>query len=147
LHKFNKLNRQQHEDLIRNLLALRTTDTLPAERSASYKNRFMVKTGDSIVTVKAEHIHHFISEDGLVLLVNQIGKRFPVDHTLDQLEPLLDPTHFFRINRRIILHIDSVKKAGTYFNSRLLVHATHLDGDNAIVSRDRVPDFKAWLNG
>lgn len=138
LNKYYKLSKQQHEELIRNMLELRSGN--------AYKNRFMVKLGDHIVTVKTENIHHFISEDGVVLLVNETGKRFPLDYTLDQLDPLLDPNSFFRINRKIIVHINSVQKAVSFFNSRLKVHSTHIHEEDAVVSRERVSNFKDWLN-
>ena len=89
---------------------------------------------------------HFKAEDGIVLLVNQFGKRYPVDYTMDQLEPLLDPAIFFRINRKAYVNIENVKKVGQFFNSRLKVSTNHLDGDDAVVSRERVGNFKEWLN-
>ena len=64
---------------------------------------------------------------------------------LDQLEALLDPTEFFRINRQVIIGINSIQKSGAYFNSRLKISAQLLHPDNSIVSRERVNDFKAWL--
>jgi DNA-binding LytR/AlgR family response regulator len=82
----------------------------------------------------------------LVLLVNKQGKRYPVDYNLDQLEQILNPDLFFRINRKIILNIESVKKISNYFNGRLILQIDYLEGDNAIVSRDRVGDFKGWLS-
>lgn len=146
LNKFNKLNRQQHKELIRNLMNL-SSEGISRPPANACKNRFMVKIGETIVSIKTEEIHHFIAEDGLVFLAHFSGKRYPVDYTLDQLEPLLNPVQFFRINRKIILHFEAVKKVGTYFNSRLIVHCSHIEGDNAVVSRDRVSDFKSWLNG
>ena len=47
-----------------------------------FKNRFMVKIGDTISSVKTEEISHFISEDGVVLLVTN-NKRYVIDYTLD----------------------------------------------------------------
>ena len=113
--------------------------------SRQYKSRFMVRMGENIFPVLAGDIVHFISDDPLVLLVSKQAGRYPVDYTLDQLETLLDPMQFFRINRKVILNIDSVAKAGNYFNSRMKVSAMHLPDDAAIVSRERVGGFKEWL--
>lgn len=110
-----------------------------------YKSRFMIKTGETIVSVKTSDISHFIFEDGLVILVTKTNNRYPVDFVLDQLEQMLDPAEFFRINRKVIIGINSIQKSGTYFNSRLKVTAPLLEADNSIVSRERVNDFKAWL--
>lgn len=138
INKFNRLSRQQHEQLVQNLINIRPQST--------FKTRFMVKLGENIVSIKTDEIDHFKAEDGIVLLVNQLGKRYPVDYTMDQLEPLLDPAVFFRINRKAYVNIENVKKVGQFFNSRLKVSTNHLDGDDAVVSRERVGNFKEWLN-
>ena len=138
INKFNRLSRQQHEQLVQNLINIRPL--------SSFKTRFMVKLGENIVSIKTDEIDHFKAEDGIVLLVNQLGKRYPVDYTMDQLEPLLDPAIFFRINRKAFVNIENVKKVGQFFNSRLKVATNHLVGDDAVVSRERVGNFKEWLN-
>jgi DNA-binding LytR/AlgR family response regulator len=61
------------------------------------------------------------------------GNRYAIDYTLDQLENLLQPKDFFRINRKVILHIQSIEKVSTYFNSRLSIATKFLDGDARIV--------------
>lgn len=111
-----------------------------------FKSRFMIKMGENIVSVKSEDIAHFEFEDGLSLLVTNTGNRYPVDYTLDKLEGLLDPSVFFRINRKVILHINSIRKISAYFNSRLKVVAPNLANENCIVSRERVLEFKQWLD-
>jgi len=111
-----------------------------------YKNRFMVKSGDTINSIKTEEIAHFISEDSLVILVTTSGKKYSVDYTLDDLETLIDPDLFFRINRKVIIHINSIQKANSYFNSRLKLNTVSLNDDDCIVSRERVADFKKWLD-
>lgn len=112
-----------------------------------YKNRFMVKIGESIISIKTDEIIHFIAEDGVVLLVNNLNKRYTIDYTLDQLENMIDPNLFFRINRKVIISLNSIQKVATYFNSRLKINSNQLDEDSCIVSRDRVNDFKKWLDG
>lgn len=116
-------------------------------QNSSYKNRFLVKIGDAIIPIKTEEIIHFISEDGMVFLVTKQGKRHPVDYNLDQLERMLDPSLFFRINRKVIVELNSVQKAVSYFNSRLKIKTDLLDEEASVVSRDRVPSFKNWLDG
>lgn len=111
-----------------------------------YKTRFMVKMGDNIVSVKADDVAHFIAEDGIVLLATKAEKRYPVDYTLDQLAEALDPKLFFRINRKVMVNINSIQKINTYFNSRLKLISPGLTDDDCIVSRERVNDFKAWLD-
>jgi len=70
-----------------------------------YKTRFLVKIGQTIDTVQANFVHHFETQDSLSFLITIKGNRYPIDYTLDQLETMLQPKDFFRINRKIILNI------------------------------------------
>jgi DNA-binding LytR/AlgR family response regulator len=111
-----------------------------------HKTRFLVKSGQNITTIQADEIHHFETQDSISFLVTNAGGRYIIDYTLDQLEKILLPKDFFRINRKVILHIQAVEKASTYFNGRLSISAKLLEGDANIVSRERVADFKIWLD-
>ncbi len=138
--KFKKWNLVNQKSLLEQL------SHLYSSFNKQYKTRFMVKMGDQIVSIKAEDILHFIAEDGIVLLMSKDVKRYPVDFTLDQIDEMLDPTVFFRINRKVIININAIQKVTSYFNSRLKVNAIQLSDDSAIVSRDRVSEFKLWLD-
>lgn len=111
-----------------------------------YKNRFLVKTGQAIDSIPVEEVQHFISNEGITFLVNNQGKRFPIDYHLEQLESVLSPQLFFRMNRKVIISLKCIQKVSVYTNSRLIVQTAQLDGDAAIVSRERVNDFKLWLD-
>jgi len=139
VEKFKKFSRDDYSKMIDNIVNSYQV------MNRQYKSRFMIKMGETIVSVKTENISHFIFEDGLVMSATNTNRQYPVDFTLDQLESLLDPSQFFRINRKVIININSIQKTGTYFNSRLKITAPGLLEDNAIVSRERVNDFKEWL--
>jgi DNA-binding LytR/AlgR family response regulator len=111
-----------------------------------YKSRFMVKKGNGIDTIHTQEIHHFETQESISFLITTQGNRYPIDYTMDQLETMLAPADFFRINRKVIFHIQSIEKVQAYFNSRLSISAKLLDGDARIVSRERVSDFKQWLD-
>jgi len=137
--KFRKFSHGQQSLMVDNILqAFRTI-------RKEYKNRFLVRIGENLVSVKTSEIAHFIFEDGVVLLATSNNHLYPVDFTLEQLETMLDPAEFFRINRKVILHINAIQKTGAYFNSRLKIVSALLQDDNSIVSRERVNDFKEWL--
>ena len=111
-----------------------------------YKGRFIVKTGENIEVVQSSDIHHFESKDSLTFLVTNKGKKYIIEYALEQLEKILLPSDFFRINRKTIIHIQSIDKVRTFFNNRLTVSSKYLDTESNIVSRERVPDFKKWLD-
>lgn len=140
LEKFKKITLNYNIGFIQDLASVYQN------QRKGFKNRFMVKLGDTITTVKTDEISHFISEDGMVMLNTTIGKKYPLDFTLDHLENVLDPDSFFRINRKVILHISSVNKVGAFFNSRLKISLESLKDEDGVVSRERVNDFKKWLD-
>ncbi len=111
-----------------------------------YKKRFLVKSGLHMRTIPAEEILYFYSMEKATFAVVQTGKTHLFDHTLEQLEKLLDPAMFFRINRRYIISVDAPADIITYSNSRLkLVLKNCSDGD-VLVSREKVQEFKEWLD-
>ncbi len=139
----DKYDSQQHThqtQMIENMMAAYH------QINKTYKTRFMVKLGQSIETVATEDIHHFDTKESISFLITKGGQRFPVDYTLDQLETFLQPKVFFRINRKVIIQFTSISKVNTYFNGRLAVGTKFLEGDARIVSRERVNDFKLWLD-
>ena len=111
-----------------------------------YKERFLVKVGQQLNYIPITDIAYFYSEDGFVHAQTIQKKRHILDYTLDQLEGVLDPDHFFRINRKIITKLPAIKKIHTYFNSRLKLELIPTPNVEVIVSRDRVGDFKQWLD-
>ncbi len=110
-----------------------------------YKERFMVKVGEQLKFVKTEDIAYFQSEDGYAHLMTWSGEKQIIDFSLDQLRDMLNPKDFKRINRQVVVNIDCIDKVTNYFNSRLKL-ILKPDGNDVVVSRDRVNDFKAWLD-
>jgi two-component system, LytTR family, response regulator LytT len=111
-----------------------------------YKHRFMVKVGNQYKSFNVEEIAYFKSNEGLIYLYGHNGKCYPVEYTIDQLEAILDPVQFFRINRKFMVSVTAVKEIHTYFNSRLLLKSLPADEDQLIVSRERTSSFKRWLD-
>lgn len=111
-----------------------------------YKERFLVRVGQQMIYILVIEVCYFYSEDGLAYAKTGDGKKHLVDYTLEQLEESLNPADFFRINRKIITHINSIVKIAPYFNSRLKLEIKPKTDFEVIVSRERVNDFKKWLD-
>ncbi len=80
---------------------------------------------------------------GNTVAVTLIFSGLPKD--CKSIDSSVSPEFFFRISRKVILHIDSIKKVSPNFNSQLKLSATNLSEADAVVSRERVSDFKSWL--
>jgi DNA-binding LytR/AlgR family response regulator len=146
------------EDLERALSKLRRLRGAPAMdpallhqlletiRPSRHKNRFMVKIGDHVSSVDIQDIDFFFGENKIVWLRHQNGRKYIVDYTLEQLDELLDPQLFFRLNRQYITSLRAIKDAVAYSNSRLKVTLKDpLSDDDILISREKVEAFKGWL--
>ena len=111
-----------------------------------YKKRFMVKIGNQFSTYKVGDIAYFMADDGLIFLYTHKGQKYPIEYTIDQLEEILDPIQFFRINRKYMVSVNAVDEIHTYFNSRLLLKLHPQQDEQIIVSRERTTNFKKWLD-
>ncbi|MFN7118410.1 MAG: LytR/AlgR family response regulator transcription factor [Saprospiraceae bacterium] len=111
-----------------------------------YKERFLVRVGQQMMYILVADINYFYSEDGLAYAKTGDGKKHLIDYTLEQLEENLNPADFFRINRKIITHVNSIVKIAPYFNSRLKLEIKPKAEFEVLVSRERVNDFKKWLD-
>jgi two-component system response regulator LytT len=109
--------------------------------------RFIGRINNQLIYVKARDIAWLQFAKGTTWATTAANQRVPLDYSLDQIEKLLDRNQFFRINRQFIIHIDAIKKITTYYNSRLILQlAPDVDTD-VIISRERVTEFKNWLEG
>ncbi|SNS76366.1 two component transcriptional regulator, LytTR family [Ekhidna lutea] len=121
-------------------------DSLMKALQPSGKERFVVKVGEHLKTVESKNVQLVYSQDKGTYLFTDAGKRFLVDYTLDKVEDLLNPSHFFRISRKFIININFIKDIIAFTNSRLEIVVDHFDEDQIIVARERVGDFKDWLD-
>jgi len=114
--------------------------------SEIYKSRFLVKSGDKFIPVPAEEIAYFSFSDKLTFLTTFSQKRFMLDNTLDELDKMVDPSRFFRLNRQYIAAFSSIKVAHNYFNGKLKVMVNPEIPEGIIVSKERAQSFKSWLS-
>ncbi|WAC10234.1 LytR/AlgR family response regulator transcription factor [Dyadobacter pollutisoli] len=111
----------------------------------SFKTRFLVKIGERIQTVDVQNIAFFYSEDKVTFLQSRAGKKYIIDYTLDELEEMVSPDTFFRLNRKYISAISAIKDVFTYSNSRLKIHLENCADNDILISREKMGAFKSWL--
>ncbi len=140
LKKITKDTRKEHEgeDLIQKL----------AEAGFIKKNkRILVKMGQAIKLIDLENVSYFYSKDKISFAVLPGNKRYPLDQSLDQIEHMVDPVHFFRINRQFIVKMEAIDEMIAYSKSRVKLKMNPPTEEDAIVSKERSPEFKKWLIG
>ncbi|HRB70387.1 MAG: response regulator transcription factor [Flavobacterium sp.] len=111
----------------------------------SYKKRFTVKIGQQLKVIPIEEIECFYSENKGTYVHTTDNRDYLLDQTLELLETELDPKDFYRVSRKFIIPMRAIKEIVLYSNSRLKVVLPTYKGDEVIVSRERVSDFKEWI--
>ena len=110
-----------------------------------YKKRFTVKVGQHLKMIPIDEIECFFSENKGTYAHTTQGRNYLLDTTLENLEDELQPDVFFRINRKFYVNINAIKDMVSYTNSRLQIKLNSYNEQEVIVARERVKDFKLWL--
>lgn len=116
-------------------------------QQSQYKKQFVVKVGEHLKVIPIEQVSYFFSLEKATFVQTRENRRFVLDQTLEQLEKLLDPQQFFRLNRAYLVHHGAIQDIIHYTNSRLktTLAPASPEGD-VLVSRERVSAFRAWLD-
>lgn len=110
-----------------------------------YKERLLIKRGQQLSYLKTESTAYCYADGKLCYAVDFNGSKYLLENNLSQLEEQLQPDNFFRINRHLLVNIESVKKVHTWLGGRLKVEINPSTNAETIVSRERVNGFKEWL--
>ncbi|MBT8253837.1 MAG: LytTR family transcriptional regulator, partial [Bacteroidia bacterium] len=115
----------------------------PAEED--FKKRFSIKVGQHIKLIHTADIECFYSENKGTYLFTKDGRNYLLDTTLDALDNELDPKIFYRVNRKYFININAIQDMISYTNSRIQIKLKRYNEQDVIVARERVKDFKNWL--
>ena len=110
-----------------------------------YRKRFLVKHAQKLVSIEIEEIAYFFSDGRLNFFKTLDNRKFVVDYTMDELEDMLDPQQYFRISRSFYVSINCIDKIEDYFGNRLILQLKPAVEKEALVSREKVTDFKKWM--
>ena len=110
------------------------------------KSRFMVKVGEKIRTIPIADILLFYSFEKATYLHTNSNRNYIIDYSLDELQILLDDALFFRINRKYIVSLEACSQMYAWSNSRLKLDIDGVDDSHIVVAREKVQEFKQWLD-
>lgn len=111
-----------------------------------YKTRFVVKVGEHLRTIEVQSVRYFFSQEKTTFCVTDDNRNHILDYTLEQLEEMLDPSEFYRINRKYLVRSIAIQDIISYTNSRLKLVLKGSQDNDIIVARERVQEFKNWLD-
>ncbi len=109
-----------------------------------YKERFLVRAGKKFYQVFSERIAYIHTQDKVNFITTRENKQYIIDEYLDELEKVLNPTSFFRVNRQFIVSIDAIASLENDYG-KYYVHLLPAKDTAVAVSRSRVQEFKKWL--
>lgn len=112
-----------------------------------FKKRFAVRYGEHLKTINTSDIAYFNTEEKISFLTTFENRRYITDINLENLEAILDPADFFRINRQFIISIHAIAEMYSHTKGRVLVKLKPPSRHETIVSVERSADFKLWIDG
>ncbi len=116
-----------------------------AARHNSEKQVFLVRFRDKIIPVSSDNVAYCYSSNEKVSICTLKGDNYPIERTLESLYGSLSSERFFRANRQFIVSREAIKDISVWFGSRLALNLTVETPERIVVSKARVPEFKAWL--
>jgi len=139
IEKFKKLfvKKESFEDKVSRVIE---------QISQKYKIRFFIKIGSKYQSVPVNDICCFFVEERSTFLKTITGKIYDLDYSLDQILIKVDPSQFFRINRNFLININCIDEIISFSSSRLKLKLKSKTNADLIVSRDKVSEFKRWMD-
>ena len=133
----------------------KTTDLIDilqniANPCKKYRTRFLISGEDKLFTLlytlQVEDIAYFYSENKITFAVTKQNREHIIDLSLDRLMEQLNPDIFFRSSRQTVISINAIERIESYFLGKAILHVKPPFKDKIIVSRDKIPQLKLWLN-
>lgn len=110
-----------------------------------YEETFLIHQRDKIIPLHRDQIAFCYTANERVMAYDFQGESYPIDRTLETLQAQLPASDFFRANRQFIIARRAVQEITVWFGSRLSLSLTVETPERIIISKARVPEFKAWL--
>lgn len=135
----------QNNDLLQPTTANSNVFGTNPANPATVKKRFLVTQQQKFLSIPVEDISYFFSDNRFIFFVTFTNKKYLVEYRMDELESILDKQEFFRINRSYLISIRSIALIHPYPGNRFRLTLNPHTDKEIIVSRERLPAFRAWL--
>jgi two-component system LytT family response regulator len=145
LHQLKQILTSQPDFLQTSLVNLLAQLSVPPPQSSTYRERFMIKQGQRLFAIETGEIAYFFTRNKISFIKTHDNREYMVDYTLDELDKMVNPRRFFRLNRQIIAQLQAIEKVHLYFNNKLKIQLRPAFEEEVLVSRIKASDFKIWL--
>jgi DNA-binding LytR/AlgR family response regulator len=138
LEKFNQLHHQ---------LDFTSIEKVLKQLQPKQKERFLIKVGEHFKSIEISTIDCFYIKERCNFIHINDGRNYAIDYSLDKIEEMVDLKMFFRINRNMIVNFSSIRDMLSYSSSRIKISLRNWnETEELLVSRERVADFKLWMD-
>ena len=138
--KYRRLYHQKENGLSDRILKM-----VQEMNAVRYRERLLIKRGQQLSYLKTESTAYCYADGKLCYAIDFSSNKYLLENNLSQLEEQLQPNKFYRINRHLLVNIESVNKVHTWLGGRLKLELLPATKADTIVSRERVNGFKEWL--
>lgn len=147
LNAIKKLRKVYQPEVRLTTADIQALKELVANTGSRYKQRLLIKSGTKLQYKPTDSVCYFFADGKTTYLVSRgDGKKSIIDHTLEELEDMLNPVQFFRISRKYIVNFDCVHEVKGLISSKLEVRLSQPCEHELSVSRERAHEFKQWLD-
>lgn len=144
LEKYYRLYRDPELDWSAKYMSL--LQQYPIPEPQTYKNRFLLKTGNTLVPVLTDQIAYFFRQE-IVFAKTFDGRVFPVDFSLGQLQSRLDPKAFVRLNRQLLANVTSIVQLRSSKPGQFTIELQPTYHEPIQVSQERSSWLRHFLSG
>lgn len=114
------------------------------QSSARNNGRIVVRKGTEFIALPYDEIAYFFTEHKIVFVRDNHGRQMIVDKNLGELEQVLDPNQFFRVNRKFLVHQKSIERFKPD-NGKIRVFLKPEMKEDVHVSKETAPEFRKWI--
>jgi two-component system, LytTR family, response regulator LytT len=110
------------------------------------KTRFLARLGKKFITIDINEVAYFIADNEHTYVVMKTSEKYSIDESIDELEYLLDPKKYFRLNRLCIAGNQSIGKVHKLFHNRQHVELIPACKTKILLNQERAIAFKQWFS-
>ncbi|HET7000863.1 MAG TPA: LytTR family DNA-binding domain-containing protein [Puia sp.] len=112
----------------------------------SQYRRIIIRRGNEYLLFKTDEIAYFFLENKTCYMVDRIqGIKYLISKSLRDLTMALDPADFYRINKKYLVHIESLRKFKLCVAGRIEVELFPVTREKVFINQVRMQDFKKWV--
>ena len=115
------------------------------QNEKKYQQNFLGYHKDKATLIDVRDVALFSLEYETVYLYTLQEKKYPLYKKLEYFESVCDPDQFFRVNRQMLVHRNTIVSFEPYFNRKIILGLKIKINENVVVSRLKVNPFKVWL--